>query len=238
MNRPWFVHALFLALLLPGTAWAENTCPAAAPPEVIVKLDAISPHEDTSLNAREIDALYRKGTPLPNAPDLKKSGRRIGLTVSSYKGAISMKLAGTYAPRKDVYCLAARKVTYTILYRPTVYIASDILKIPCRYDVTVAHEKHHQQIFLDTAEDYLPRIKQDIEDFFAESGAVGPVSKKGLERRKKEIMEELKAYLEPTIQAFKEADRKGQHELDTPENYAREDRLCRKGGAKPVPYNR
>lgn len=225
--------ALFLCAARPALAAVE--CPVPdEDPVVDVRIDSVLPRENTSLSAAQIGKMFDKSAHVPHVAKVK--GVRIGLTENAYKGLLRLQLGGTYDVENDAACLSVRKITYTIRYRPRVYIASDILKMPCRYRETVRHEKHHMETFLDVAHLYRPKIQRAIEDFFAEQDAPGPVSKRHINTLKQETLAALTAHLRPTIEAFKQEDFSRQRAIDTPENYAREDAACH--GEKVITYNR
>jgi hypothetical protein len=233
-----FLPALFLLVLL--TPPAHAACPASDPPTVTITLDSTKPQEDTSKSAAEINEIFKRGTHLPHAAEPGKNGKRIGLTESNYKSIFRLRAVRAYNKERSKGCLIVKSVDYAIRYRPKIYIASDIRDRPCRYNTTVRHEYKHVQIFLDTAGDYMPKIKKDIQDFFADPAALGPMPAAALASKNQDVMEQLKAYLEPTLKDFHAADIAAQEKLDTRENYRHEDALCHKDGKDSVltEYNR
>lgn len=125
-------------------------------------------------------------------------------------------------------CLFVDKATFWITYRPAVFISKDILDLPCSLKVTREHEAEHVKIDIAAIQEYLPRIQIDMMMYLRSRGyqGFGPYKQSEAPEHQKRLMQEIVAASEPMAERLREARRKRQGEIDTPENYKREAEKC------------
>jgi len=194
------------------------------PAQVEVDLDYVPPQEDTTLTAIQIDDKFRNDISSTLASD--RRGIYVGVTRSPFKLASNFTFARLSNVKQT--CLTVNKATYTFVYHPEVYIASDFMRMACRYGVTGMHEQRHVNAFLQTANEYIPLIKEAAENYIPQMPVTQPIATADADitAREQEIMKEVGESLKPVIEKFEETNRARQAAIDTPENYAHDDAIC------------
>jgi hypothetical protein len=226
------VYALILLLLgaMPAHAQMIDKCQQGVA-EVDVRLDYTAPQENTTLTAAQIDAMFQSDARSTLATD--RRGIYVGVTKSpGFQRKIDAAFGGKINVRQDAACVDVKKVSYTVVYAPEVYIASDFLRMACSYGVTLMHEKRHTDAYLQTINEYIPLLKKGIEDYFAHRGPQAPVKQLSLPESRQALMKSMDDSLMPVIAQFEQANYKRQAEIDTPANYAHDSAIC--PGQHPV----
>lgn len=115
-----------------------------------------------------------------------------------------------------------------VMKNPTIYIAKNLRKGTCAYNVSLRHEQTHQQINIEVVEHYIPIMR----DRFVEAVRKHPVASRpkddvsieaAQESLKKRYMEAIK----PLVDEIKNEAMAEHMKLDNEENYAFEQNLCR-----------
>lgn len=132
----------------------------------------------------------------------------------------------TLAMQGGQACMAVTKVTYVITYEPEVFIASDYLKMGCRYSVTVQHEERHVDTDERVLREYQPVIDRVIRKYAGNIGMQGPFPKSQVEDMKEEMLHKITTAIEPFMKQMADVRRKRQAALDTEANYRRETAIC------------
>jgi hypothetical protein len=152
-----------------------------------------------------------------------------GVTVlgpSTLKEEIQLGFQSNTEVRTGDACFTVDKVTYKIVYTPEVYIASDYLKMGCRYSATVMHENRHVNTDVDLLTDEVPDIRKTIESFTGALGPQGPYAVGDVVAQKQRIAKAISDSVAPQWQEFVTLRRKKQAEIDTLANYQRDTALC------------
>lgn len=125
-------------------------------------------------------------------------------------------------------CLYVDKATFWITYKPAIFISKDILDLPCSMKVTRDHEAQHVRIDIESIRDYLPRIERDMLLHLRTMGyqGFGPYPQAEMPKHQQRLMDNLVAASKPMAERLRDARRKRQGEIDTPENYKRESAKC------------
>jgi hypothetical protein len=228
MRKLWLlVLTLFLAVGLHAKASRADdfTQCYQGPVDVEVNLDYVAPQEDVTQTAVQIDAAMRNDANSSLAAD--RRGVYVGVTKSTLQMHYDFAFGNRVNAARNAACPFVQKATYTFIYHPEVYIASDFLRMACRYGVTVMHEQRHVDAFLQTVNEYMPQMKQELDDYIAHMPQKQPVTaKEAIDDRHQEIMNEVTASLNPLLGQFDEINHQRQAAIDTPENYAHDDAIC------------
>ncbi len=128
--------------------------------------------------------------------------------------------------RTGAACFTVNKVSYTITYNPSVYIASDFLNMGCRYSATLMHEKRHVDTDVRLLTDAVPDLKKSLQAIAESLGPQGPYAVGDLDSQKRRVVEQIGAAIAPQWQQFVALRRQKQAEIDTLPNYQRDTALC------------
>jgi hypothetical protein len=233
MNKFFISSALILfsLSLKPVAAQAQPLTECRqGPAEVEIMVDYAAPQENTAQTAAQIDAGFR------NDPTATLSMDRRGIYVGFTRSPFNMTENFMFDTLANVHqaCLSVKKATYTIIYHPEVYVASDFLKMACAYGVTVMHEKRHVDTYLQTVNDYIPAMKKAVEDYIAQMPASAPVptAEADIRARQEEIVKQVRESLKPALEEFSKTNKERQALVDTPAAYAHDSAIC--PGQHPV----
>ena len=215
--------AVFLLLLPVSTVYAASY---ARDVEKCAKIMEENPAEVTvTYNFGEIKYDFSKSSkeiPLPQK-GVEVNGVINGLTEFSPSVGLE-SILDVKALSEDRYCLYPKKVKVTIWYEPKVYIAKDLKKGSCRYELTMRHEQTHlqiaHQIILMSAQALKVQSPLILK-------RVGPqVSRQPMEA-KMDLETIYQQRVNELGKVFASALEQKNKELDTEENYAKEDTLCK-----------
>lgn len=220
-------RAAYTIAMLPVFFWAASPaqaemCPQG-PVEINITLNHTPAPENTSLSAKQIDRFFQNNRQTVQGAD---TGVYVGLTHGVFRGHAQMQFDARITYNTGAVCVAAKRVDYTITYKPVIYIASELLNIPCRYAMTRTHEQQHVAEFLKTINEYMPAIRHAMQQHFAQARPRPSTTQAGLEAAQQQIGAQLQAAIKPVIAAMKTRNEQRQMALDTPENYRRETSLC------------
>ena len=193
--------------------------------DVAVNLDYVVARENLTQTAMQIDALMR------NDADTSLAADRKGIYVGVTKSKLQMKSDFTFGVSvntiRNAACPFIKTASYTFIYHPEIYIASDFRHMACRYGVTSMHEQRHVHAFLLTANDFIPQIRQSLNDYISRMPPTQPLTTKdAVTARNQEMMQAVTASLDPLLSQFQEVNRQRQAAIDTPAQYARDSAVC------------
>ena len=193
--------------------------------DAVVNLGYVVPREDLTQTAMQIDALMRNDANSSLAADRK------GIYVGVTKSKLQMKSDFTFGVAvntiRNAACPFIKTATYTFIYHPEIYIASDFRHMACRYGVTSMHEQCHVHAFLLTANDFIPQIRRVLNDYISHMPPTQPLTTKdAVTARNQEMMQAVTDSLNPVLSQFQEVNRQRQAAIDTPAQYARDSAVC------------
>ncbi len=222
MAFPGFDLSLASALLMHT---ALGACPVESAPRVVTHF-AVEPlyySEAHSSDALRASMSQDKESTLNTDKRSAVFGVTTSITSSNFKVSFN-----TLTDETGNQCLYVDTATFWITYRPAVFISKDILNMPCTLNVTKAHENEHVKIDTQAIRDYLPHIERDMLLHLRSLGyqGFGPYPKDQMPTHQKQLLENLVAASKPMTERLREARRKRQGEIDTPENYQREAAKC------------
>ncbi len=207
------------------------------PADIDVQLDYNTPQENTSLTAAQIDAKFKDDAESTLAMDRK--GPYVGTTKSPLTQGHLDVLVGELDNKSRSFqarmlvstaCPLVKKITYIITYKPEVYIASDLRNEACSHGVTVMHTKLYIDAYLQSINEYIPRIKKGIEDYVANMAPQQWISPAVVSVRqhiiKTDTEKAINDLLDPVLKQIEETSLPRLAAINTPESYARDSALC------------
>lgn len=207
------------------TLAALTVCPVMDAPRVEALFAADKPFYSEHQSSAALKTHMSKDRESTLATDNRSTVFGVTTSVTSDRFRVSFK---TLTDENGDECLYVEKATFWITYSPAIFVSSDILDLPCSLQVAQAHERQHVAIDIAAIREYLPHIKMDMLSYLRSLGyqGFGPFSKKESEKRQQELTDKIVAASAPMIEKLKEARRKRQGVIDTPENYRRESAKC------------
>lgn len=228
ISRFLILFLIFITLPV-RPVWAEMVCPHEQA-QVDVKIRYVPSDEDKSVSARVITAGLREKL---NSLSMLKRDIFDGVTlqniVTTFKFISTIRSDQTH----NSVCMSIRKLTYTFVYVPQVYIASESAKLPCRYKVVAMHEQRHVDTTGQVIVMYVPQVKKALEDYLNGLPPSEPVPPDDVPIRQDILKKGIIDAVSPVLKRFQEENRQRNAVYDTPENYAREQALCPPG---EIPY--
>ena len=168
------------------------------------KKNAIYNHVENDENI-EIDGL----TSIKNSFEVNVEAKQIGVS-DGYKCV--------YPEAIDVY------LGYLA---PVIYIANDLPKDSCRYNLALRHEKTHMQIYIEALLYILPQLKNRVNMGIEKIGVKVISGDSNVEFVAKEMYNEYVNYLKTFVDKWKDEMFVEQLKLDSYENYMIESRICK-----------
>jgi hypothetical protein len=211
-----------------------SVCPAApAPPKVELLLTPAQPAIIENLGYRQINAMAmgKLDPKVQGALDAAVTVENtqwaiLGLTTGVMQTKYGVGFALSKDPATQSTCLSVAEVRYEILYTPVVYIAADLLNRNCTHPVVLAHEQSHVAVDLRTIQDYLPTMKQNVENFVRTVGVRGPYAPTTAKAEQDRIGNLVMSASVPIWNQLTWLRRKRQNAIDTVENYKAEQGKC------------
>ena len=122
-----------------------------------------------------------------------------GLSTVNVNFDITLNAVGTPL-EEGVFCVAPTKITLFFgLDSPTIYLANELIKDSCEYNLVLRHEQTHQQINVKALEYFIPLFEQAIKKISQEIPAepVTAMSRSALSRGSEQIAEAYSKRIEP-----------------------------------------
>ena len=159
----------------------------------------------------------------PNAP---KEGKWMVGGLNDGHTDISVTASFNGYGDQDSVCLFFENVTMTLVYRPTIFIASDFAHQACRSRVVRRHEERHSAVDIKTFNEFVPKMKMDLLWYLRSVGTMGPYTTAELPEAKKKIAASLNAAGARILAKLEKTRADRQSAIDTIENYKLESGLC------------
>ena len=121
-------------------------------------------------------------------------------------------------------CLTPKKINYTITFSPVVYIAAGLS--PCVSKATLAHEQRHVDRDRAIIDAYVPILEKALTDYVDGLPAPAPEPSINAESAKDQLANSILQAIKPKWGDLSYAVRKGQADVDTPEDYKRDTAAC------------
>jgi hypothetical protein len=195
-----------------------SKCPifAKAPYDVNVKIEIPGAPINHGLSIRQLGRLK------PHGP----GSQILGLT--SYPLEIKTAARYSYVPVGKTYCFFVTGIDVVLRY-PTmdIYVAKEYRPGSCPYHEILLHEEDHVRVARASLELYAPKVRQALTSYVIPTGLEPVVvsSPKQAKQRMKGLSQQL---LKPVYQEMMDELRKGQAALDTPSEYRRIRRRCKR----------
>ncbi|MEE9251492.1 MAG: tetratricopeptide repeat protein [Alphaproteobacteria bacterium] len=146
------------------------------------------------------------------------------------KGSLRIKTSARFsaAPSGDGFCFWVTAVDVTLSYRTMeVYVAKEYGPRTCPYRVILEHEKEHVRAARRNLRRYAPRVRSALTSLLIPTGRE-PVAVASPEDAEREVQALSRELLEPVYEKMIESLHRSQAALDTPEQYRRVRRRCRR----------
>ncbi len=131
------------------------------------------------------------------------------------------------ALNKGYVCLYPESIQVSIdYYLPTIYIASELEKGTCLYDVTLRHERTHAQIYIEALDYFLPRLKKYADALFDNIGVKVITKGESVDNAMADLSKSYHDAVQKRIDAWYKAVEKEQLKMDTIDQYKLESRIC------------
>lgn len=225
------LHALFqvlcigllgsIAYLPSAQAGTDAACRAIwKEPEVDIKVVSAAPSLDHGKSSDQIERIAKKS----GFAKSSSHANLLGLTHSSTGPTLSAATnSQEVVPGK--YCVRLDRVRLTIGSRKTnVYIDRKYRKTSCAYKTILAHEMEHVRINEQIVQDYVPKIRQELQE---RAAGIEPFYTKNPKKARRSIANRLLFELDPLLEEFNEARLRANDVIDTPEAYAATQAKCR-----------
>ena len=131
------------------------------------------------------------------------------------------------ALNKGYICLYPENIQISIdYYLPTIYIANELQKGTCLYDITLRHERTHAQIYIEALDYFLPRLKKYADALFDNIGVKVITKGESVDNAMADLSKSYHDAVQKRIDAWYKAVEKEQLKMDTIEQYKLESRIC------------
>lgn len=128
----------------------------------------------------------------------------------------------------SVICVVPKIVNIYIGYQePTIYLAKELKKDSCEYNVVLRHEQTHQQINISALEYFIPQLRKAAISVIGNAKPLEIKDLKDFDTATQQFVKRYTRQLEPLINFFKTELLKEQGKLDNRNNYKMEDNLCK-----------
>jgi hypothetical protein len=210
------VACLMVAVQHAAPVAAQPRCPRMAEPAVRLELKQPKPVLGT-LPMAELRRMSRDGLgEHDQALGLYKAELRTGLQLQ-----YSVATLGAQA------CLGLREAVIDVEFVDRrIFLARELQRGTCRYDVTLAHEQRHARIDDVLLARELPNLKAAIAREAADNGATGPVRVSDVDSYREDFSERLQRVFRHELDRIGRIRRHEQSQIDTPDAYRREAERC------------
>ncbi|TAL26906.1 MAG: hypothetical protein EPN97_18655 [Alphaproteobacteria bacterium] len=203
---------------------ATGVCAAPPPPAVEMEFVNTPPVERNDLSGRQLGGFHISTTFAKSRNEIFTVG---GLTISDFSPAYLVDFSIPADTVTGWPCLSVKDVKIKVNYAPTIYVASEFRAGGCRYKTTLQHEVRHVNTDIITFNEFLPVLRQAVQDAANGIGAVGPLKPENLIRERDKMVDRLKAALEAKVDEIEKIRFNRQQVIDTRQEYLRLSALCR-----------
>lgn len=135
--------------------------------------------------------------------------------------------AGTLVLNQNYQCVYPETINVRLAYSmPTIYILNTLEVDSCLYDLAIRHEKTHMQIYIESLDYFLPKLKQYMNGLFDELGVMVVSKNESSELAAQKLNANYLGAIQAKVEAWQHETALEQLKLDTPENYIIENMVC------------
>ncbi len=128
---------------------------------------------------------------------------------------------------KGYKCIVPEKIEVFLGYfNPKIYIANDLPKDSCRYNLALRHENTHMQIYVEALLYYMPELKVLTHKAVEDVGVRIVEPKANIQHDAEGLYADYIAYLNVGVSKWQKSMMKQQKKLDSIKNYIIESRIC------------
>lgn len=143
---------------------------------------------------------------------------------------------GLFPLSKNYSCVYPESIKVRLAYNmPTIYIANNLQKDTCLYDLTMRHENTHMHIYIDALDYFLPIFKKYLEDQFNTIGIEIVSSQENTQEVIKKLNEKYLKGARQQVEAWRQEVEEEELKLDTPEHYLMESLICEHVDGTSIP---
>ena len=194
------------------------------PPQITVEYSFGKLNFDTTKTADELIKLAREYN-----PDTKADGKIQGLTGLKFATHLNVETLTEEIGSNDV-CVIPQKVHLKLYYeKPTIYLINTLKPDTCRYNLVLRHEYTHLDIGHLALQELAHKLKQKLLSVIEQRGSKVVLKNIYLQDSSaimQKFLQEYELGLRSLMNSHKTKLLEEQAQLDTPENYQRETKLC------------
>ncbi|MEN0036332.1 MAG: hypothetical protein AAGC78_04660 [Cellvibrio sp.] len=200
-----------------------SACEQNLPPVAI----SINRHEGT-VNESNTESIRRLNDIRLKTNDHASEGDMLGLTLAQLSWEYNVMYRSFQMLEPNIHCARPEIKVDMVVINHTVYIAKELPRGSCEYEVIREHEYRHVKINEENFKNYAKKLADDFQKEFNSKIYYGP-----LDVVDKAIKDEMQKYWGPFIERTTKKLEKDGHNLhksiDTPEEYARIPSMCSGG---------
>ena len=137
---------------------------------------------------------------------------------------------------KQYSCVYPESIQVRLAYNmPTIYIANNLQKDTCLYDLTERHENTHMQIYIDAMDYFLPTFKKYLDEQFSLIGVEIVSQQENVQDAIKQLNEKYLMAAQQKVEAWRQEVEEEELKLDTPEHYLMESLICEHVDGTSIP---
>ena len=124
-------------------------------------------------------------------------------------------------------CVYPEEITARLEYlAPTIFVANNLVKDSCLFNLTLRHEKTHMQIYIEALDYFLPKLKSYMDHQFEKIGVKVVLGRETVEKSAQELSQIYLKSIQNKVDEWRQEVGREQAKLDTPEHYVLESQLC------------
>ena len=151
-----------------------------------------------------------------------------GLSLFERKLSVGVKVESKRLP-SGINCYYPKEVNFKIGTgeNPTIFIAREIKRGTCKYDVVLRHEQTHQQINQSVIEHYVPVIKEKLREIIQKYPVAATRKNIDINVVADDLSAKYTKSFTLLLEEINQATQKEQSKLDNLEQYTYESDICR-----------
>tara|TARA_R100001015_G_C4609874_1_gene165180 strand:- start:659 stop:1393 length:735 start_codon:yes stop_codon:yes gene_type:complete len=208
--------AVLAVLAVPGSLRAQGSCAPISAPEAFLEFNHMDPMLDRHRSVRWLNS--RAGG---NARYLVT-----GLTEYEVQASFDMR----FEPREvgaGRYCLDPVRVSPKVnVVKHLVYIASELERGTCEYDVVYAHEGEHVKINQGMEADIRASLDDLVDDVVRKVGAMFPMPAENAQRAMRRLISEYSRDFKRRLNDIRRRSSQLHERIDTPAEYKKLSLAC------------
>ncbi len=131
------------------------------------------------------------------------------------------------------HCLIPYQLNVHVGYsQPIIYLAKELEKGSCTYNLVLRHEQVHQQINKQALEYFVPQIYQSIKEQTAQIKPMYIAPQSSEDKAAQELTKKYHQIITPLVDNFRDQILAEQSKLDNQQQYQREGDICRQFNRK------